>query len=297
MLVLTEAVDGNPWPMSICSGTLLGTRSNPYVLTAKHCVDSPTLVKITMFGCGVQYWNQPRHLGHDIADFAMYFYGEDETFPNVLYLFPETRPATPEELNQRKVDLALIPIRSAPDCGIYNENAFSTNAKSLDITERLEIAGYGLNTLSNGPTIGNLQYLDNQSISIIKNTSNPWRSAKSGQIYLQTEEIHMIATDKGLRGGDSGGPAFNDKNELVGVASYTSTTDPMFSSHISTSNYGINKWIENVLKHSQVDEPEEAESVTLSLEPQTERSTATRTYFGHSNMLLMMSVPLLFLCL
>lgn len=294
MLVLTEAVDGDLWPMSICSGTLLGTPANPFVLTAKHCVDSPTLVKITMFGCGVQYWNQPRHLGHDISDFAMYFHGGDGTFPNVMHLFPETRPATAEELTQRKVDLALIPVRNAPDCGIYNERAYSQNAKGLDVSERLEIAGYGLNTLSTGPTIGNLQYLDNQTISRIRNTTNPWKSAKSGQIYLQAEEIHMIATDKGLRGGDSGGPAFNERNELVGVASYTSITDPMFSSHISTTNYGISRWIERVLNnpdHAQ-NPATEAESVTLSLEPQ-DSSPATRVCFGWINMGVLLGAPVL----
>ena len=286
MLVLTEAVDGDPWPMSICSGTLLGTPANPFVLTAKHCVDSPTLVKITMFGCGVQFWNQPRHLGHDISDFAMYFYGEDDTFPNVLYLFPETRPATAEELNQRKVDLALIPVRNAPDCGIYNERAYSQNAKGLDVSEHLEIAGYGLNTLSTGPTIGNLQYLDNQTISRIRNTTNPWKSAKSW--------ADLLADGGDSHDSDGQGPARRrlrrpriqrNRNELVGVASYTPITDLMFSSHISTTNYGISRWIERVLNNPDHDpqgaDTEEAESVTLSLEPQ-DTSPATRVCFGGS---------------
>ena len=106
----------------------------------------------------------------------------------------------------------------------------------------------------------------------------------------------MIATDKGLRGGDSGGPAFNERNELVGVASYTSITDPMFSSHISTTNYGISRWIERVLNNPDHDpqgaDTEEAESVTLSLEPQ-DTSSATRVCFGWINIAVLLGAPAL----
>lgn len=278
MLILSESTDKTQWPMSICSGTLLGTPENPFVITAKHCVDNPNLVAATLYGCGVQYWNQVQYMGADIADYMLKLYGADEGFPDVVYLYPEaSRPATADELyRQRKVDIALIPVRNALHCA-----SFSTNAKVLNASEKLKIAGYGLNTLSNGPTIGNLQYLDDQKISRIQNTSFAWRSSKTDQIYSQTEEIHMLATYQGLRGGDSGGPAFSQNTDLVGVASYTSMSDPMFSSHISTTQYEMSRWIENVLNlpgekhrpdHSfMTGEPTEleAQSVTLGLESQS----------------------------
>lgn len=280
ILILTASKDPTQWPLSVCSGTLVGTRSNPFVITAKHCVDSPQLVKATMYGCGVQYWNQPRYMGVDIQDYALDRYGPDTGAP-VIYLFPEAaRPATADELHrQRKTDVALLPVRAALDCASFS----ASRARRLNASERLTIAGYGLNTQSDGPTIGNLQYLDEQPIYRVQDTSFAWRSARTGQIYSKAREIHMLASDQGLRGGDSGGPAFDQNGDLVGVASYTSMTDPMFSSHVSTTQHEVAAWIEEVLnlpteRHTPytADTAEEAQSVTLGLT--SEMSAADRTF-------------------
>ena len=231
-----------------------------------------------MYGCGVQYWNQPRYMGVDIQDYALDRYGPDTGAP-VIYLFPEAaRPATADELHrQRKIDVALLPVRAALDCASFS----ATRARRLNASERLTIAGYGLNTQSDGPTIGNLQYLDEQPIYRVQDTSFAWRSARTGQIYSKAREIHMLASDQGLRGGDSGGPAFDENGDLVGVASYTSMTDPMFSSHVSTTQHEVAAWIEEVLNlptetHTPSYTAEEAQSVTLGLTPET--SAADRTF-------------------
>ena len=146
ILILTESEDPTQWPLSVCSGTLVGTRSNPFVITAKHCVDSPQLVKATMYGCGVQYWNQPRYMGVDIQDYALDRYGPDTGAP-VIYLFPEAaRPATADELHrQRKI--ASTPGTRCLDC------ASAGNRRDVERVERLTIA-CRLNTQSDGPTIG-----------------------------------------------------------------------------------------------------------------------------------------------
>ena len=53
--------------MSVCSG-VVGDPDNPFVLTAKHCVDAANLVSLTMLGCGVGQWSQTNHLGRPVSN-------------------------------------------------------------------------------------------------------------------------------------------------------------------------------------------------------------------------------------
>lgn len=256
MVILSESDQPREkWPMSVCSGTLLGTPDNPFVLTAKHCVDAANLVSLTMLGCGVGQWSQTNHLGRPVSNYVLQMYGEDTNVPDVVYLYPYARPASANEMfRDRKVDLALVPVKSAPSCGTSPTTyyAFSENAQDVNTSTIIDIAGYGLNTNKNNPlisqsTLGVLQYLEDLNIWKVKKTSNAWRSATTKRIYAATEEIHMEAGAKGIRGGDSGGPMFDKHKHVVGVASYTSMGTPMFSAHVSTTQPGVRGWIDAVL--------------------------------------------------
>ena len=123
----------------------------------------------------------------------------------------------------------------------------------------VDIAGYGKDSqVNNGNfstgTVGVLQYLERQHIRGLSQGNN-WKASQTGRVYAATEEIIMDVPEKGIRGGDSGGPAFlagvgNSMEYLAGVASYTSgkaESGKMIGAHVSLSENNIHAWINSVL--------------------------------------------------
>ena len=73
-----------------------------------------------------------------------------------------------------------------------------------------------------------------------------WKSSQTGTIYSAAEEIHVQANAEGVRGGDSGGPMLDKNGRILGVASYTTTTSPLISSHLSTSATNVRRWLQRM---------------------------------------------------
>ena len=238
--ILTRA-DGQSWPLSLCSGALFGSYDNPYVMTAKHCIDDRNLVTVRMWGCGIARWGAENHLGRPIHDFVLEIYGN--ALPEAVYLFPDTDPVATRDLHKvRRHDIALIPIKNVPDC---SATPFVQPALSAAASEDVEVVGYGLNTESSDITVGKLQYLA-QKIWKVKNMTHGWKSSQTGTIYSAAEEIHIQANAEGVRGGDSGGPMLDKNGRVLGVASYTTTTSPLISSHLSTSATSVRRWLQRM---------------------------------------------------
>jgi hypothetical protein len=248
LLIMRLKEDGVPpsnWPLSLCTGTMVGGRDDPFVLTAKHCIDSAALVSLTLVGCGVASAYALTHLGRDVDDFLIHLHGSDHSnYPSVAYLFPSASPATSSAMfAETKLDVALLPVKSAPRCGIEASQYAPIGGPSLASSELLALVGYGYNDDS----VGFLQYLTNHSIASLSRTANDWVSSETRRVYAAGPEIHTNVDATGIRKGDSGGPAFDTAGRVVGVGSYITSSSPKRGAHVNVADAEVSAWVRSVL--------------------------------------------------
>ena len=156
MVILSESDQPREkWPMSVCSDALLGTPDNPFVLTAKHCVDAANLVSLTMLGCRVGQWSQTNHLRRPVSSAMLQMYGEDTNVPDVVCLYPYRsgqRRLTRCFATERSI-LHSFPSKVPQAAGRTPEllRLLRKCARRPNTSTIIDIAGYGLNTNKNNP--------------------------------------------------------------------------------------------------------------------------------------------------
>ena len=237
---------------ALCSGTLIGTMSKPFVLTAKHCVDSKQMTDLKIYGCGPL---DRRFLTNELT-----LYGEGLK-PDVAYLYSSTTPASPNEMYTLvKRDIVLIPIRlPLPTC-IAAESFAKVTTKDIVKSQKVQLVGYGYDQLDlnwNPIGTGVLQYINDLDIQAVTNRIYQiWKDVGSGMYYEYGQDIKMNSASQGIRGGfrwtnDTMRYSNTHHNmSCVGVASYESINENgqnVFSGHVGISDFSVRNWIQSVL--------------------------------------------------
>lgn len=227
---------------AMCSASLVGNASSPFVLTAKHCVDMQQLRYIRLYACGEASAYPDPNTGMRDESKRIQPYG-DSNLHDVVYIPSRSTPASPDQMYRTtSPDVALIPIRpeSVPSCA-----AFAPIAPSASKGDLVDLIGYGYDGTSQ--TSGILQYLENLPIARIWSSGSAWRSASTGMSYSYGQDIRMDSARYGIRRGDSGGPMLDRDGRVVGVASYGSMNFA-YSGHAGLVNPGMSRWMTEVFR-------------------------------------------------
>ena len=108
----------------LCSGTLVGTEDNPFVLTAKHCIDAAYKTSdLRLFGCGngtVDLYAE----GVDYSSIEISALRRDDFYES--YMVPDRDPLTYAEivdgsLRGFRKDIAVIAVNNTnlPNCSRF----------------------------------------------------------------------------------------------------------------------------------------------------------------------------------
>ena len=230
----------------LCSGALISHREgDPFVITAKHCVDGPHDI-VEIYACTRQgHWN----------GIPLELYTNETNKNAVVYLEDMTESPTANDLVVTRRDLTLIPLKnkSLPNCAsTVSTWTGSTlpNPRSRTSTP-VTIVGYGWDPIDGMRITTQLKYLEDQTFQFFQMfdpKETEWSPRDRTIAYSFENEYHMDAEETGIRVGDSGGPALYD-DQIIGVASYqrgNELLNPRYTGHVDITNEATIAWFDNV---------------------------------------------------
>ena len=222
----------------LCTGVVVGTTARPFVLTAKHCIDSMSSDSsatntLRIFGCGNQTVphmidvTYPDELGVEYVN----------SIPKTYLSYDSMTPVTIQVLtangpSQAKEDLALVAVVGSqlPSCQGISRIASSTPSAGNNVT----LVGYGSTEMYAGPstdygTLMKYNYVVNSESFVdgsmwcrggitagFEYTETSGDTGDGGILrrrlqsscrmyYRGTDEFQMYVGTGGVRSGDSGG--------------------------------------------------------------------------------------------
>ena len=225
----------------LCSGALIRHKGGePFVITAKHCVDGSQDV-FEIYACTHRgYWN----------GVLLELYTNELNKNAVMYLEDMTESPNANDLLVTRRDLTLIPLKnkSLPTCA----STVSTYTDGTPLNPSVTIVGYGWDPTTDlyMQITSQLKYMENREFQFYESQADTtwYRSSDRTIQYLLKNEYHMNAARTGIRAGDSGGPAIYNGN-VIGVASYqrgSNLVNPSSTGHVDITNQATIAWFDQV---------------------------------------------------